>query len=125
MKLLVIDDQEPICNIVAQIASQGGWQCEYSTDVGNIVDFVRKEKIDVLLMDYLMPESDGLEVVRRLRQNGEHLPVILFSGLAEEVDLNEAGKLDILQVLPKPIDVSKLRSVLDRASALIAERGAK
>ncbi|HEY8964816.1 MAG TPA: response regulator [Candidatus Methylacidiphilales bacterium] len=122
MKLLVVDDMEAVGMIIAQIVAQGGWQSLYRPDSKGIVDLVRDEKVDVLLIDYFMPDRLGLDAVEELRGAGFNLPVILFSGDTGAIDMERAGKLNILKVLGKPLSISELRSTISLAKKALAQQ---
>lgn len=116
MKLMVIDDQEPISLIVAEVAAQCGWSTINSTDATDVLEVIREEKIEVLLLDYVMPGKNGLEVVTELRSNGIQIPVILFSAFSNQIDREKAKQLNIMSILAKPIRIGDLRKALAEAA---------
>ena len=115
MKLLVIDDQVQVAQIVARLASQGGWTAFSLSSATGLADIIVREKVDVLMIDYYLDGLTGLEIVEGLRQAGHKLPVILFTGLADAVDADKAKALDVLAVLEKPLSIPQLRQVLGSA----------
>ena len=125
MKLLVVDDLEAVGMIIAQIVAQGGWQSLYRPDSQGIVELIRDEKVDVLLVDYFMPDRLGLDAVEELRNAGfDKLPVILFSGDTGAIDMARAERLNILKVLGKPLSISELRSTISLAKKTILQQQA-
>ncbi len=124
MKLLVVDDQEAVGTIIAQVVAQGGWQSVYRPSAEGIATLIREEKVDVLLIDYFMPERHGLDVVDSLRQEGLNLPVILFSGDITAIDQDRAKRLSIMSVLGKPLSIPQLRSTLNQAKKLVIQNEA-
>jgi DNA-binding response OmpR family regulator len=122
MKLLVVDDLEAVGMIIAQIVAQGGWQSLYRPDSQGILEIVRDEKVDVLLIDYFMPDRLGLDAVEELRNAGyDKLPIILFSGDTGAIDMARAERLNILKVLGKPLSISELRSTISLAKKTILQ----
>lgn len=116
MKLLVIDDQVQVAQIVARLASQGGWTAFSLSSADGLKEIIDREKVDVLMIDYYLEDRlTGLEVVGDLRKAGYKLPVILFTGLADAVDPLKAKELDVLAVLEKPLSIPQLRQVLGSA----------
>lgn len=115
MKLLVVDDQEAVAMIVCEIAAQGGWEAMHTNKANDVLNIIRTEEIDILLIDYLMPEKNGLDVVSELRQEGETLPVILFSGEAWQIDTEQAEALGVVHILQKPLSISELRKAMSAA----------
>lgn len=112
MKLLVVDDQEAVSKIVAEIAAQGGWQTIHSSDVREALDLVHRNGIDVLLIDYMMPEMTGLDFISELRQKGNSIPAVIFSAVTGEIDTELANKLGVVTILKKPLRISDLRKAL-------------
>ncbi len=108
--------------IIAQIVAQGGWQSVYRPDSQGIVDLVREEKVDVLLIDYFMPDRLGLDAVEELRTSGFTLPIILFSGDTGAIDMARAERLGILKVLGKPLSISELRSTISLAKKTLLQQ---
>ena len=119
MKLLVIDDQEPVSLIVAEVAAQCGWSTANTTDSTDALNMVREEKIDVLLLDYVMPGKNGMEVIEELRNNGVRIPVILFSAFSDQIDRDKAQLLNVLSILSKPIRIGDLRKALSEAARMV------
>ncbi|MFZ5806067.1 MAG: response regulator [Verrucomicrobiota bacterium] len=115
MKLLVVDDQEAVAMIVCEIAAQGGWEAIHTNKANDVPNLIKSEEIDILLIDYLMPEKNGLDVVSELRQAGETLPVILFSGETWQIDTEQAEALGVVQILQKPLSISELRKAMSAA----------
>lgn len=120
MKLLVVDDLEAVGVIVAEIASQSGWQSIHSTQVDDVLSIVKAEKIDVILMDYFMPGKSGLDVAYDIREAGLNISIIFFSGMASQIDRAKAEELRIFKILDKPLSIKELRKTLSEAQALQA-----
>jgi DNA-binding LytR/AlgR family response regulator len=74
---------------------------------------------DILLLDVQMPGMDGMELARRLRERGDHAPIVFISGFAEW--LPQGYDVDALNYLLKPVKQSQLFAVLDKAAARIAQ----
>src|SRR5260370_6761748 len=70
---------------------------------------------DVVLLDVVMPEMSGLELLRRYRESGGTAPVIVMSGLSAADDVVRAMKLGATDYLAKPFDSSELAAALTRA----------
>ncbi|MDE1171216.1 MAG: response regulator [Verrucomicrobium sp.] len=119
MKLLIVDDQEAVGTIIAQVVAQGGWESIYRSDAAGISDLIRQEKVDVLLIDYFMEGRTGLDIIESLRQDGFGLPIILFSGDTAAIDANRAARLNVLSILSKPLSIPQLRTTINQAKKSI------
>jgi DNA-binding response OmpR family regulator len=115
MKLLVVDDLEAVGVIVAEIASQSGWQSIHCTQADRIIETIQSEKIDVVLMDYFMPGKSGLDVAIMIRESGLKTTIIFFSGMASQIDRAKADELGVFKILDKPLSVKELRQTLSEA----------
>ncbi len=120
MKLLVVDDQGPVGEIISRIAQQGNWEAIHSTSADDLAKRIVAEKVSVLLIDYAMdgnPHStrNGLTVAAELRSAGIKIPIIIFSGWPNMIDAKRAAELDILKVLEKPLSIQDLQQTLEAA----------
>lgn len=125
MKLLVVDDQGPVGEIISRIAQQGGWEAIHTVSSDRIDEILRAEGVDVLLLDYAIDgnprsEKNGLTIIEDLRAKGIKIPIILFSGWPDLIDRQRAKELGVLRVLEKPLSIQELRQTLAeaRSSAL-------
>jgi DNA-binding response OmpR family regulator len=117
MKLLVVDDQGPVGEIISRIAQQSGWEAIHTVSSERLDEIVRAEDVDVLLIDYVMdgnPRStrNGLTVATMLRERGIQIPIIMFSGWTDLIDRKLTKKLGIQCVLEKPLGIQELRKAL-------------
>lgn len=120
MKLLVVDDQGPVGEIISRIARQGGWEAVHTVSPDRIEEILRAEQIDVLLLDFAVDgnprsEKNGLAIIESLRAKGATLPIILFSGWPDLIDKRRARELGVLRVLEKPLSIQELRQTLAEA----------
>jgi DNA-binding response OmpR family regulator len=120
MKLLVVDDQSPVGEIISRIAQQSGWDAIHTVSAEKVDDILRAEKVDVLLLDYAVdgnPRSprNGLTIAADLRERGLKIPVIMFSGWPDLIDRKLAKELGILRILEKPLSIQELRQALVEA----------
>lgn len=120
MKLLVVDDQGPVGEIISRIAQQSGWDAIHTVSPERLHEIIKAENVSVLLIDYAIdgnPRSDrnGLTVIAELREKGITIPIILFSGWHDLIDTKRARALGVLRVLEKPLSIQELRQSLVEA----------
>ncbi|MDD5199743.1 MAG: response regulator [Terrimicrobiaceae bacterium] len=120
MKLLVVDDQDPVGEIISRIAQQSGWEAIHTVASERIDQIIRAENVDVLLLDYAVngnPHAprNGLTITAELREQGIDIPVILFTGWPALIDATRAEKLGVMHVLEKPLGIQELRKCLAAA----------
>ncbi len=98
--------------------------CEYLSAAGHDVRRARGGAeglaalpVDAILLDLVMPEPDGFEVLRRVRERDPHVPIVVMSALSEAEAVVRAMKLGATDYLPKPFEASELDLVLRRVLA--------
>jgi DNA-binding response OmpR family regulator len=119
MKLLVIDDQEEVGDLIGEIASQSGWESALCTSVDHVYELIEREKVNLLFLDFFMPEKNGLEILTELRAKGCNVLTVLCSGMISEINPARAKELGVIQIMEKPIGIDQLRAILNYASKSI------
>jgi DNA-binding response OmpR family regulator len=114
-KILLIEDDETICSILADILQKyGNIQKAHSfKDAQRLLD---KHTFDLIIADYYLGDSNGLEVVKSIQASIGHIPIILISAFPTVDMLQEGIELKIYTFLRKPIDfdllIEKVESLL-------------
>jgi diguanylate cyclase (GGDEF)-like protein len=110
--VLVVDDEEIICTLfAAMLGHYGHYHVVTTTDGRQVLDILRREPFDVMLLDMSMPAISGLEVLRQVTQAFEELPVIIVTGhgsIEIAVESMQAGAADFV-TKPVPAAVLHLR----------------
>jgi len=90
IRVLHVDDETSLSKVVKQcLEMQGGFQVDIASSVEEAMKKMKKETYDVIVSDYQMPDKDGLELLRELREKGNTIPFIIFTGKGrEEVAIN-------------------------------------
>jgi DNA-binding response OmpR family regulator len=117
--ILLVDDEVAITDNLAPFLSRSGFQVSVAADGEAALRQVAAERIDLLVLDVLMPRMDGREVLRRLRQAGNWTPIILLTQVGEAGERAMALEEGADDYLNKPFDphelVARIRAVLRRA----------
>jgi len=110
--VLVVDDEEIICTLfAAMLGHYGHYHVVTTTDGRQVLDILRREPFDVMLLDMSMPALSGLEVLQQITQAFEELPVIIVTGhgsIEIAVESMQAGTADFV-TKPVPAAVLHLR----------------
>lgn len=121
MKILVVDDEQPVRESLRRSLRFNGYDVLTANDGLEAVKTVRSENPELLILDVMMPNMDGLEVCRTLRGEGWDRPILVLTardGVSDRVAGLDAGADDYL---PKPFALEELlarvRSLVRRASA--------
>lgn len=121
--VLAIDDDADIRNMLRTILSQYGYHVITAPDATSGLRSAYRHRPDVIVLDVVLPDMEGFEVCRRLREMAE-VPIVLLTGIRTGVDdVLEGLEAGADQYLTKPFDtpelVSRLRLCLRRASSAL------
>jgi len=72
----------------------------------------KEYNVDLIITDLLMPNMDGMEFLKKIRQEGSEIPAIIMSAYSDQKKLSEATELNIVEYVIKPISRAKLKEVL-------------
>ncbi|MEZ6061478.1 MAG: ATP-binding protein [Planctomycetaceae bacterium] len=113
-RILIVDDEESVRRSVARMLTALNWQTVEVSDGSTAIELLQSDRrFDVILLDYTMPHTSGLEVASLLRHSGISIPLILCSGFVDHA--SEPGLLEIADAfLAKPFQSSELIAVLDQ-----------
>ncbi|MBN1184743.1 MAG: response regulator [Bacteroidales bacterium] len=110
VKILLVDDS-PSNNLLLQnILEEEGYAPITSFDGKNALEIIRKEKPDLVLLDIMMPEIDGFEVLEEIVTNDDtkDIKVIVITARKDPEDRNRAIDLGVIDYIIKPIDIDYL-----------------
>jgi two-component system KDP operon response regulator KdpE len=118
-KILVVDDEKPLRDFIGRNLAARGFNVYYAANGLEALAIFQTESVDLIIMDVMMPNMDGLETCRRIRQVST-IPIIVLTALGEESDKVIALETGADDYLTKPFGVNELlarvRAVLRRAN---------
>ena len=106
IKILIVDDEKPICDLIDMNLSAAGYSCVAVQDGLAAIDAVEKNTFDLVLLDIMLPGADGYDVMEYIRPF--KVPVIFISAKHEVKDRVKGLKLGADDYLIKPFDVAEL-----------------
>jgi DNA-binding response OmpR family regulator len=117
--LLVADDDEDILALVQLRLSRSGFEVIVARDGEEALRLVQERHPDLAVLDWMMPKSSGLEVLRAIRANPDtaHIPVVLLTARASETDVQEGLDAGADDYIAKPFSpqelAARVHSILD------------
>ena len=105
-KILIIDDEEMVRDVLRQTLEREGYQVEAAADGERGLDLFQSWRPDLVITDILMPGKEGLETIRELRAADPDVQIIAISGGGDRGDLNflrAASMFGAVRTLSKPI----------------------
>ncbi|SET45661.1 Response regulator receiver domain-containing protein [Nonomuraea wenchangensis] len=118
-KVLVVDDDEVIRQLIAVNLNLEGFEVETATDGQDCLDRVRDIKPDVITLDVMMPHLDGWSTAERLRTEPDtsHIRVVLVTARAQDDDRRRGLGIGVDAYLTKPFDPAELIEVVRELAA--------
>lgn len=117
--ILVVEDDVDICNLIRSHLVQDGYTVRQAFDGPSALVAVAEERIDLIILDWMLPGLDGLTVCRRIRQN--HLmPIIMLTARGEEIDRVVGLEVGADDYVTKPFG---MRELLARVRAILRRVG--
>jgi DNA-binding NtrC family response regulator len=118
IKVLLVDDEQEFTRVLAERLEARGITVVTAESGRAALAEVEKERFDVLVLDYSMPEMDGIETLRRLKAGQPELQVIFLTGYATVQRGVEALKLGAMDFLEKPTDIQGLTKKIREANEI-------
>ena len=122
--ILAVDDDASICDFYLQGLKLLGFDVACAINARKAREYLKNQRPDLILMDIMMPEEDGISLTKELRNDGKtaDIPIIVVSGLADAGTLNDALLFGAVDYMVKPIDIDVLQSKLERTFAALERR---
>jgi PAS domain S-box-containing protein len=123
-RVLVVEDQAPVADCMAELLGSWGLEVTVQRDPIDALDWLQDASnlVDLVITDQTMPQMTGVEVAARVAAERPGLPVMLYTGDADEFDPAELRRCGVRKMLRKPIEPKVLRSTLQDLLAADAGR---
>lgn len=112
--VLVIEDDELIRIELKRVLKLYGFKVYLAKDGPTGFELAQKKKPTFILLDWMMPEMDGLEVLSELKhnKNTEHIPVFMLTDRGKIADLDQAFEIEVDDYVIKPLDITELGRII-------------
>jgi two-component system phosphate regulon response regulator OmpR len=118
-KLVIVDDDARIRDLLRRYLSQEGFDVLMAEDARALSRIMQRESVDLIVLDLMLPGEDGLAICRRLRAEGQKVPIIMLTAKGEEVDRITGLEVGADDYLAKPFNP---RELLARIHAVLRRR---
>lgn len=115
-RTIFVADDDPVLLRGLDVALKGhGYTVRTALDGPELLSLMERERPDLLLLDVMMPGMDGVEVLRRIRDDGRwsDLPVMMVTAVADSGVREEAARCGPADVVPKPFRLNDLLATID------------
>lgn len=106
--ILVVEDDTDMCELFCTVLSDSGYKCYPATDGMEALKIVEKEYIDLIVADVMMPNMDGYELTKTLREAKYEIPILIVTAKDQFEDMQRGFKVGCDDYMIKPINVKEL-----------------
>lgn len=119
IRVLIVDDDEAHAQAVAESLQRVGYDCTVAGASKRAVQLIESQTFEVIVTDLMMDEVDGLEILRKSKEELPDAEVILLTGHASIKTAVAAGQHGVHTYLTKPLDITELRHAVEKASSRV------
>lgn len=113
--ILVADDEEIIQELFTAVLSRKGHKITTVANGADAVEYVKKNKYDLIFLDIRMPKMDGFQAFKKIRKIAPDIKIIMMSGYTTDNIMDKAVALGAVEKLKKPFsNVNLLYTIVDK-----------
>ncbi len=122
IRVIVVDDDVSILRVLKQLLKDKGYEVFTASNGKEAIDLIYENDFDLVITDLMMPETDGLEVLKKAKERNSRTQVIMITGFATLDSAIEALKLGAFDYIRKPFKIAELdvtiRNAIDKIHLL-------
>ena len=116
-KILIVDDEKQFRESTKRLLRRKGYHAEAAGSGTEALEKIGKESFDLLLVDIIMPEMNGLEMLQRAKEMAPEIMVLIITGYGTDKLEKEAMQLEVDGFVNKPITIDELTKIIDETLA--------
>lgn len=120
IRILIIDDDKDICEYMELLLTQSGYDVVTETSPSDGLDQLRENEFHVVVLDIMMPELNGMEVLEEIRSFDSDIAIIIFTGFPSVDTAVTSMKYNVSDYIKKPFDVDEFNDTLE---GILREKG--
>ncbi|MEO8356871.1 MAG: response regulator [Chloroflexota bacterium] len=115
--VLIIEDEEDAAELFAEMMRVSGFRVLKTSNSAPAIGMMSSEKPDVIILDIMMPEISGLDILRQMRRDPQlaGIPVVVVSAKSMPTDIKDGMEAGASTYLTKPVGFLELRQAVERA----------
>lgn len=116
-KILIVDDEKQFRESTKRLLLRKGYHAEAAGSGTEALEKIGKESFDLMLVDIIMPEMNGLEMLQRAKEMAPEIMVLIITGYGTDKLEKEAMQLGVDGFVNKPITIDELTKIIDETLA--------
>lgn len=122
--VLIVDDEEAICDLVREDLAEEGYVCDIASNAGDAFAKLETYNYDVALLDILLPEKSGMDILKTIHECHQMTAVIMMTAVKDLGTAVEAMKLGASDYITKPFTLNRLNASVSTVLKNRKQRGA-
>lgn len=114
-KVLVVDDELDLLDGIQSLLALDGYHVHCAEGLNKAASILTKESIDVIVSDLRMPDGDGLELLKRVRQQFVNPPPFILATAFGGIFKSDLRELGVFKLISKPFDFEELKATIQSA----------
>lgn len=116
-RILIVDDDEPLRDILVIVLEDRGYEILQASGGHEAASFLKRESVDLVISDVRMPDGDGIELLKSIRERNSKVPLVIVMTGYTDVSVDEIKRLGAQAVFYKPFNSKKLLSSVEQVLA--------
>lgn len=112
--ILIVDDEPDICEMLARLFSEEGYGATTVMSGERAVKRIMEGGIDIVLLDIIMPQPDGIDVLRQIKSIRSGLPVVMMTAFGNLTTTRDAMRLGAYDYITKPFDFECVKKIIQQ-----------
>ncbi len=119
LKVLLVDDEEDLLKVLGSRIKTWGYELLQAENAKKAIRVVKDNRPDIVILDYMLPDMDGVTALREIRVFDKKIPVIMFTAYPSAKAMEGAEKLGVSAFIPKLSAYTDIQSSLKAALEMI------
>lgn len=116
-KILIVDDDKDIVKIVTTMLEGRGWDVNAAYNGHEALDVVNQSRPDIILLDIMMPEMNGIEVLKRIKKIDAGTRIVMITAFGDVESYLDSMELGAYEYINKPFETDELLEMIEKISA--------
>lgn len=114
--VLIVDDEADFLSSMRRALRKEPYYALFAETAFSAIEMVESNDVDLIVSDYMMPEMNGLELLRHLHRHQPHIVSIMLTAVSEiDIAIRAVNEIGIYKFFLKPIEINALKQILRRA----------